>query len=441
MRRTGRNLNLRRGHSHTTCWLCILFAITVFAAPATAATYLYDALGRVTAVTDDNGLTTAYVYDAAGNRSTVSTASTPSTGQVVLIVARDSGATTVPLVVSGAYTSVAVAVAPTHGTATASGTSITYTPTTYFAGADSFTYTASNGTTTSAPATVSVAVSPSAGAVVGFNVAYGPTGNPVPLRVFGAYTGVGVAVLPGHGMASPSGTTMTYTPATGYSGPDSFQYTASIAGATSAPANVSITVGPPPPVANPFNASVFSNTTNAPIPLNITGGAPSSVAVATPATHGAASVSPPGGATIVYTPTGGYIGSDSFTYTASNASGTSAAAMASIAVVPMTASVPNPSPCCATGSTLSYTFPQTQVTVTGGSGSYHYQWNVISDSFGNWSGGSGGATSQTITPYVQGVTMGNTSVGGYSCTVTDTVTGSQTTSNIVTYTYTRTGGG
>ena len=52
----------------------------------------------------------------------------------------------------------AVASAPSHGTAIASGTSITYQPTTGYGGPDSFTYTATNSGGTSAPATVTVTV-------------------------------------------------------------------------------------------------------------------------------------------------------------------------------------------------------------------------------------------------------------------------------------------
>ncbi|WP_414647019.1 autotransporter domain-containing protein [Comamonas sp. UBA7840] len=58
----------------------------------------------------------------------------------------------------GAATSVAVASAPAHGTAVASGASITYSPNPGYAGADSFTYTATNSSGTSVPAMVSITV-------------------------------------------------------------------------------------------------------------------------------------------------------------------------------------------------------------------------------------------------------------------------------------------
>jgi len=42
-------------------------------AASDSATYIYDALGRVTQVTFTNGTTTVYTYDSAGNRTNVVT--------------------------------------------------------------------------------------------------------------------------------------------------------------------------------------------------------------------------------------------------------------------------------------------------------------------------------------------------------------------------------
>jgi len=91
-----------------------------------------------------------------------------------------------------------------------------------------------------------------------------------------------------HGAATASGTSITYTPTTGYSGPDTFQYSATNAIGTSAPAAVSITISLPPPVANTVSQTVGYNSTNNAITLNITGGAASSVAVPTQIAHGEA---------------------------------------------------------------------------------------------------------------------------------------------------------
>jgi uncharacterized repeat protein (TIGR03803 family) len=84
----------------------------------------------------------------------------PVAGPVATTVAYDSSGDLIPLALSGGTaTSVAVASAPSHGTATAKGTTIRYTPTDGYFGTDSFTYTATNGVGTSAAATVSITVS------------------------------------------------------------------------------------------------------------------------------------------------------------------------------------------------------------------------------------------------------------------------------------------
>jgi len=76
-----------------------------------------------------------------------------------LTVSYNAAATNVPLSLSGgAPTSLAIATAPSNGTAIVSGTTITYQPNAGYAGSDSFTYSATNSGGTSAPATVSVTV-------------------------------------------------------------------------------------------------------------------------------------------------------------------------------------------------------------------------------------------------------------------------------------------
>lgn len=85
----------------------------------------------------------------------------PVTGDVSATVAYGSGVNPVGLDLSGgAADSVAVASLPGHGTAIANGTAISYQPHAGYAGPDSFTYTATNAEGSSAPATVSITVSP-----------------------------------------------------------------------------------------------------------------------------------------------------------------------------------------------------------------------------------------------------------------------------------------
>ncbi|WP_250901836.1 MULTISPECIES: putative Ig domain-containing protein [unclassified Dyella] len=122
----------------------------------------------------------------------------------------------------------------------------------------------------------------------------------------------------------------------------------------------------PPPVANPVSATVAYNSTNNPITLNITGGAPASVAVGTQAAHGTATAS---GTSITYTPTVGYAGPDSFTYTATNATGTSAPATATITVSPPTITYTPSSP---TAGTVGVAYSQSVAGASGGATPYSY---------------------------------------------------------------------
>lgn len=72
--------------------------------------------------------------------------------------------------------------------------------------------------------------------------AYAAGATPITLDILGTATAVAVASTPSHGTAIASGTTITYQPASGYAGPDSFTYTATDGITTTAPATVTVTV-------------------------------------------------------------------------------------------------------------------------------------------------------------------------------------------------------
>ena len=100
-------------------------------------------------------------------------------------------------------------------------------------------------------------------------------------------------------------------------------------GPSTATQTYSIVVVDNPPVANNGSIAVAYNASATPVPLTITGGTPTSVAVATPASNGTAIAT---GTSITYQPTAGFAGSDSFTYTATNSGGTSAPATITVTV-------------------------------------------------------------------------------------------------------------
>ncbi|MBR7635740.1 putative Ig domain-containing protein [Janthinobacterium lividum] len=138
---------------------------------------------------------------------------------------------------------------PTGLSLAADGT-LSGTPTA--AGPYNFTVTATDSSSGSGPYTgsraysVTVVVAPPVAGAVSATVAYGSSANPITLNLSGgAATSVAVASAAGHGTATVSGTSITYTPTAGYAGPDSFTYTASNAGGTSASATVTVTVGNP----------------------------------------------------------------------------------------------------------------------------------------------------------------------------------------------------
>lgn len=133
-----------------------------------------------------------------------------------------------------------------------------------------------------------------------------------------------------------SGTTISGTPTT----VGTYNFSLTVTDASPGPngpyfksVNLSITVQNIPPVANPVSATVAYDSTSNPITLNITGGAATSVAIGTAASHGTATAS---GTSITYTPTTGYAGPDSFTYTATNGAGISSPATVTITVSPPT---------------------------------------------------------------------------------------------------------
>jgi hypothetical protein len=194
--------------------------------------------------------------------------------------------------------SLTIGTAPANGSAVRNtdGT-VTYTSAAGFIGTNTFTYTVrdtTTGTQISNPATVTVNVIPGPppnppvavndaattpeGTVVGINLIANDSNCP-PCTV-------AIVAPPLNGTVSantPAAGQVTYTPNVGFNGTDVFTYTATNAGGTSAPANVSVTVTAvnDAPVANddtastvaasPVSINVLANDTDAdgPFPLTV----------------------------------------------------------------------------------------------------------------------------------------------------------------------------
>lgn len=138
-------------------------------------------------------------------------------------------------------------------------------------------------------------------------------------------TAVGSAA---HGTTVFTETSVSYTPNSGYYGSDSFTYTISDGRGGTASSTVTVTVGTPPAptVAGASINTSYNTAGSTSLTIN---GVYSSTAVVTAASHGTASVS---GATATYTPTAGYVGSDTFTYRATGPGGNSSPATVTVSV-------------------------------------------------------------------------------------------------------------
>ena len=243
----------------------------------------------------------------------------------------------------GPHSGITIASAASHGTLSIAGDVVTYTPATGYFGPDSFTYTASGPGGISNVATVSLTVAtpsaPVAADKSGIAVPYGSSGTTIDLSstITGTYTSMAIATGPMHGAVSTSGTVITYTPAAGFFGPDSFTYTATGPGGTSAPATVSLTVATPAaPTAKPGTGSVVSSTQaqkSLDIDLStLVAGEFTAIELVGTSSHGMVALRGTPNVIATYTPNPGFSGTDAFDFVAVGPGGRSAPATVTITV-------------------------------------------------------------------------------------------------------------
>ncbi|MBI2513200.1 MAG: tandem-95 repeat protein, partial [Opitutae bacterium] len=294
----------------------------------------YNFLARAT---DDRGSAT----DSAGVRITVAVINDAPTATPQDAATLED--TPLALTLSGAdpendALTFVVTADPQHGTLSGTPPALVYTPHADFAGADSFSFTASDGALTSAPATISITVTPvndpPRATPLALTLAE-DTVAPVPLAgsdVEGAPLAFLVLSQPTHGVLSGTAPDLNYTPAANYHGPDSFTYAVSDGELTSASATVALDVTP---VNDAPSADAASLTVHAGATLNLTltasdvDGDALAFNVTQPPQHGALSGTPPN---LVYTPVAGYSGADSIAFTASDSLATSPAALISLTI-------------------------------------------------------------------------------------------------------------
>jgi CshA-type fibril repeat protein len=235
----------------------------------------------------------------------------------------------------GTGLSVASNTTPAHGTATvAADGSYTYTPAGGFSGSDTFQYTATDSSGQTSTSTVTVTVAPKgsddaysvhAGTVLKVNAADGVLTNDRGSDL--TLTGHG---QPSHGLVKiPADGSFSYGAEKGYSGPDSFTYTAKDGSGATVTATVRLTVLPTA-TTDAVTATAGSTTTGNVLANDL--GTGLTVTGSSAPAHGSATVRPDG--SYSYTPAAGFSGTDSFTYTVTDGSGGTDTVTVTVQVAP-----------------------------------------------------------------------------------------------------------
>ncbi len=227
---------------------------------------------------------------------------------------------------------------PTHGILGGTPPDLTYTPSLNYNGADSFTFVVNDGYVNSEPATVDIAVIP---------VNDTPEANPqsvftaedTPLDIVltgsdpdGDSLTFTIVATPTNGILGGVAPNLTYTPTANYNGQDSFTFVVNDGQVSSDPATVDIDVTPvnDAPVADPQSVTTRQYM---PVAITLSGsdveGHLLVYIVITPPEHGTLSGT---AQNLIYTPTPGYAGVDSFSFVVNDGELDSLAATVSITI-------------------------------------------------------------------------------------------------------------
>ena len=242
----------------------------------------------------------------------------------------------------GDILSIATFSQPMNGSVQQEGDSLVYTPAVGFSGMDSFSYTATDGRGGEAQASVSVTVNdPNQGPTAADDAATTEIEQPVSIAVLandsdpdGDTLSIALFSQPMNGSVQQNGDSLVYTPAMGFTGTDSFSYTATDGRGGEAQASVSITVNDPnqaPTAADdaattqidqPVSIAVLAND-------NDPDGDTLTIATFTQPMNGSVQQD---GDSLTYTPAMGFSGTDSFSYTATDGRGGEAVAQVNVNV-------------------------------------------------------------------------------------------------------------
>lgn len=217
---------------------------------------------------------------------------------------------------------------PTKGSVIVNGTTVTYTPTAGQIGADSFVYTATvNGVSDTGTIDVSINAPVISVTANDGNLTAVQNGPAVPLNVAPLVTVTGstatpvitITTPPTRGSVIVNGTSVVYTPTPGQIGADSFVYTATVGGVSDT-GTISVSINAPVITVSAADANLTAVQNGPSVPLNVgplvtvTGSTATPViTITTQPTRGSVTVN---GTSVIYTPTAGQVGADSFVYTA-----------------------------------------------------------------------------------------------------------------------------
>jgi hypothetical protein len=212
--------------------------------------------------------------------------------------------------------------------------SYVYTPAPGFSGIATFSYTTTDLSGNAATGTVTITINP----VAVDNTATTRANTPVSVTapgVLGNDLGTGLTLTghtnPAHGTVTVDATgAFVYTPLSGYSGPDSFTYTATDSNATSATATVNLTT-------TPLAADdTVSTTAGSAVTLDVPGvlandlGTGIRVMAHTAPSNGTVTVTAHG--SLTYTPNANFSGADTFTYRITDSNGSHDSATVSVTI-------------------------------------------------------------------------------------------------------------
>jgi large repetitive protein len=241
-----------------------------------------------------------------------SAASARSCGDVGLTVQYETQ-TPVVLDCSDPSPTLQMLVAPSHGTIGGSGGALTYTPDAGYRGPDYVEFRVMADLSLF-HVTIDVVMPPPSCALGAFSTA---AGRPYDLHLTcsGPVDSYTIDAPPLNGTLTGTAPDLTYTPAPGYSGSDSFTFHATNSAGDSGPASFAVTVLTPVPVCDDLPPAVPADRTTT---LSLTCRDADAIEIVIDAEHGRAEVS---GTTLSYTPQAGYSGPDQVLIRASNSFG------------------------------------------------------------------------------------------------------------------------